>query len=123
SASTSDLSAEAIQETVKAALNIARYTAEDEAAGLPEKELLATQFDDLELHHPWAISSDEAVDLALQIEASALEFSDQVSNSEGPQVDTAQGRFILANSLGFLGGYASTRHIVSASVIAGQAEQ
>ena len=40
-ASTSDFSPEALQQTVRAAYDIARYTAEDPAAGLPDEEDLA----------------------------------------------------------------------------------
>src|SRR5690606_21177525 len=49
SASTSDFSPQAMRETVEAAWHIARYTAEDPAAGLPEPELLATDYPDLQL--------------------------------------------------------------------------
>jgi PmbA protein len=71
SASTTDLSPDSIKETVSAACSIARYTSEDEYAGLPEKGLLATEFPDLELNHPWGINVDEAIALAIECEDAA----------------------------------------------------
>ena len=66
-ASTSDFSPAALRETVEAALNIARFTAADPCAGLPEASLLATReegFADLDLYHPWLLTVDAAIDLA-----------------------------------------------------------
>lgn len=124
SASTSDLSEKALAETVEAAWNIARYTAEDEMAGLPEVGDLATEADfrDLELYKPWDIDPTSATELAIQAEAAALAYSDKITNTEGAQVDTGAGRFVMGNSAGFLGGYQYTRHGISASVIAGQGD-
>lgn len=124
SASTSDLSDKALAETIEAAWNIARYTAEDELAGLPEVEDLATEADfrDLELYKPWDIDPTAATELAIETEAAALDYSDQITNTEGAQIDTGGGRFVMANSAGFLGGYQYTRHGISASVIAGQGD-
>ena len=65
SASTSDFSPKAIRDSVDAALNIARYTAKDECAGLPEREMLATEFPDLDLYHPWLLDVDSAIELAV----------------------------------------------------------
>lgn len=122
SASTSDLSDKALAETVEAAWNIARYTAEDEAAGLPAPEDLATDFRDLELYKAWDIDPTAATELALQAEEAALAYSDKITNTEGAQVDTGGGRFVMANSAGFMGGYQFTRHGISASVIAGKGD-
>jgi PmbA protein len=117
SASTTDLSVASIKETVGAACSIARYTSEDEYAGLPDKELLATEFPDLELNHPWGISVDEAIALAIECENSARFYDKDLSNSEGASVDTHQGIRVMGNTLGFLQGYASTRHTLSCSVL------
>lgn len=119
SASTSDFSAQALRETVEAAWHIARHTAQDEAAGLPEASLLATTFPDLELHHPWAIDTEQATDLALAAEQAAMDTSKLITNSEGATIDTYEGHFMLGNSRGFLGGYPSTRHSISVAPIAG----
>jgi PmbA protein len=120
SASTSDFSAEALRKTVDAAWHIARYTAEDPAAGLPETDQLAFNYPDLDLHHPWAISADEAARLAVRAERAALGTSPLITNTEGASVDTMEGHFILGNSRGFLGGYPYSRHSLSVSPIAGE---
>jgi PmbA protein len=123
SASTTDLSPESIRETVAAACSIARYTSADDYAGLPDKELLATQFPDLELNHPWPISADEAIALAIECEDAARSFHPNISNSEGATVNTHQGIRVLGNTLGFLQGNISTRHSLSCSVLAERSGQ
>lgn len=118
SASSSDLSPASIRETVSAACSIARYTSEDEYAGLPEKEQLATEFPDLDLNHPWNLRADEAIALAIECENAARGYHAEISNSEGASVNTHQGVRVMGNTLGFLQGYASTRHSLSCSVLA-----
>lgn len=118
SASTTDLSSASIKETVAAACSIARYTSEDEYAGLPDKDLLATEFPDLDLHHPWNISADAAITLAIECEDAARNFHPEISNSEGASINTHQGIRVMGNTLGFLHGYISTRHSLSCSVLA-----
>lgn len=120
SASTSDFSPQAIREAVEAAWHIARYTAEDTAAALPDADLLATDFPDLDLYHPWDISTDDALQLAVRAEQAARDFSSLVTNSDGAGVDTYEGHFVLGNTRGFMGGYPYTRHSLSVSPIAGQ---
>ena len=124
-ASTSDFSPTAWRETVDAALNIARFTAADPCAGLPDLELLAIDtgsLPDLDLYHPWLLSVEAAVELARRCEQAAFAVSPQISNSEGATVSIQEGQFISANSLGFMGGYPSSRHYLSCSVIAGKNE-
>jgi len=124
-ASTSDFSPKALRETVEAALNIARFTAADPCAGLPEASLLATReqgFADLDLYHPWLIPVEGAIDLARRCEQAAFAVSPQITNSEGATVSIQEGQFISANSLGFMGGYPTSRHYLSCSVIAGKEE-
>jgi PmbA protein len=118
SASSTDISPEAIKETVSAACSIARYTSADEYSGLPDKELLATEFPDLDIYHPWALTVDEAIAMAIECEAAALSCHTYISNSEGASVNTHQGIRVMGNSLGFLHGRLSTRHSVSCSVVA-----
>lgn len=118
SASSTDLSPAAIKETVGAACSIARYTSEDAYAGLPDKELLATEFPDLDLNHPWALQADGAIALAVECEAAALSYHPDINNSEGASVNTHQGIRVIGNSLGFLQGIMSTRHSISCSVVA-----
>ena len=121
-ASTSDFSPTAMAATVEAALAIARFTAEDPCAGLADRDRLATEFPDLELHHAWALNADEAVELARQTEAAAFAADGRITNSEGASVSCQEGHFIFATSDGFLGGYASSRHSISCAVIAGEGE-
>ncbi|MDR2638075.1 MAG: metalloprotease PmbA [Zoogloeaceae bacterium] len=119
-ASTSDFSPRAIRETVEAALAIARFTAEDPCAGLAEEELLARETPDLALYRPWDLPVEEAIELARRSEAAALRADRRISNSEGASVATHEAQFVAANSLGFAGGYPTSRHDISCSVIAGK---
>ena len=122
-ASTSDFSRKALRETVDAAVNIARFTAADSCAGLPEAALMASRevaFAGLDLYHPWQLPVEGAVDLARRCEQAAFAVSPQVTNSEGATVSIQEGHFISANSLGFMGGYPTSRHYLSCSVIAGK---
>ncbi|MBK8817442.1 MAG: metalloprotease PmbA [Methylococcaceae bacterium] len=122
SASSTDLSLQAIKETVSAACSIARYTSEDEFSGLPDKAVLATEFPDLDLNHPWVLTADDAIALAIECEAAALSYDKEIVNSEGASVNTHQGIRVLGNSLGFLQGRLSTRHSLSCSVVAQRGE-
>lgn len=123
SASTSDFSTKALRETVEAAWHIARYTAEDPAAGLPEAEQLAIGVKNkLQLHHPWALSVQEATRLAVEAERAALATDKRITNTEGAGVDTHEGHFVLGNTRGFLDGYAYSRHGLSVSPIAGRGQ-
>lgn len=117
-ASTSDFSRAALEQTVDAAAAIARHTAEDNCAGLPDAELLAREQPDLDLFHPWEISTEEAVELARRCEAAAFAVSKKIRNSEGATVSAQQTQFVFANSLGFVGGFSGSRHWLSCAVIA-----
>jgi PmbA protein len=117
-ASTSDFSSAALKAAVEAALSIARFTAEDPCAGLPEAGLLARDAIDLDLYHPWDLPVEEAIEIARRSEAAAFAVSPLVNNSEGATVSTHAAHFISANSLGFIGGFPSTRHFISCVPIA-----
>ncbi|MBK6357637.1 MAG: metalloprotease PmbA [Betaproteobacteria bacterium] len=119
-ASTSDFSAQALRETVEAALDIARFTAEDDCAGLADAALMAKDYPDLDLYHPWALTVEEAIETARRCEQAAFDASPLVSNSEGASISTQQAHFVSANSLGFMGGYPTSRHYISCSVISGE---
>ena len=121
-ASTSDFSADAVRATVEAALSIARFTAEDPCAGLPEPELLARDARDPDLCFPWTIPVAAAIDIARRSEQAAFDVSPRVTNSEGASVSAHQAHFISANSLGFMGGYATSRHYISCCAIAGEGD-
>ncbi|MBF5006130.1 metalloprotease PmbA [Diaphorobacter caeni] len=119
-ASTSDFSPAAIERTVQAAYDIARFTAEDPVAGLPDAEDIAPEGShrDLDLFHPWAVTSEEAARLSLECEAAALATSKRITNSEGAGVSAQQSHFFSAHTRGFRGGYASSRHSMSVAPIA-----
>ncbi|HEY0589354.1 MAG TPA: metalloprotease PmbA [Pseudoduganella sp.] len=119
-ASTSDFSTASLKATVEAAYNIARFTAEDDCAGLAEEELLEKNPQDLKLFYPWAISTEEAVALAQRAEAAAFAVDPRVTNSEGAGVHVQQSHFVSANSRGFIGGYPYSRHTLSVTPIAGK---
>ncbi len=124
-ASTSDFSADAVRATVEAALSIARFTAEDPCAGLPEASLLATPAQggiDLDLFYPWHLPVEEAIGIAQRCEQAAFDVSPLITNTEGASVSVQQSHFISANSLGFIGGYATSRHYLSCSAIAGEGD-
>ena len=122
SASTADLAAAAVRETVEKACAIARYTAEDPYAGLVDPEALARAIPDLDLDHSWNLPPERAIELARECEAAGLAVDARVSNSEGGSVNTQRSTAVYGNSLGFLGGYSSTSHSVSCSLIAQQGE-
>ncbi|QJE00531.1 metalloprotease PmbA [Massilia forsythiae] len=119
-ASTSDFSTESLRATVEAAYNIARFTAEDPAAGLPDAELLEMEPRDLQLCYPWQIGAEEAVRIAQRCEAAAFAVDPRVTNSEGASVYVQQSHFVAANSLGFCAGYPFSRHTLSVAPIAGR---
>ncbi len=122
-ASTSDFSAAALRQTVQAAYDIARFTAEDPAAGLPDAADLASPEEvarALDLFHPWAINPTDAAALAQRCEAAAMAVDRRITNSEGAGVSAQQAHFWAGNSRGFRGGYASSRHYLSVSPIAGK---
>jgi len=116
-ASTADFAAGAIAATVDKALAIARYTAEDPAAGLADPARLARTWPDLDLYHPWDLAVEAAVELGREAEASALAVDARITNSEGATVARSESEFVYANTLGFAGGYRSSRHHIDCSVV------
>ena len=118
SASTSDISADAVRETVAKACAIARFTAEDECAGLADREALAREFPDLQLDFPWAIEPEEATALAQRCEAAGRGVDERISNSEGATVGTQRGVRVYGNTLDFLAGYGSSSHSISCVLLA-----
>ncbi|MBB3211601.1 PmbA protein [Herbaspirillum sp. Sphag1AN] len=119
-ASTSDFSQQALKETVEAAYNIARFTAIDDCAGLPDAEDLEMHPRDLKLCTPWLITAEQAVQIAQRCEAAALAVDKRITNSEGSSVYAQQSHFVSANSRGFIGGYPFSRHTISVAPIAGK---
>jgi PmbA protein len=122
-ASTSDFSLVALEQTVRAAFDIARFTAADPVAGLPDPADLVTPEEaarDLDLFHPWNPSAEEAAALAKRAEDAAMAVNKRITNSDGASVSAQQSHFWAGNSRGFRGGYASSRHSLSVAPIAGK---
>ncbi len=119
-ASSSDLSAQALSDSVDKALTIARFTAADACAGLAEEDLLARDFPDLDLYRPWSIGVEQGIELARTCEAAAFAVDKRITNSEGASVGTHDSHFVYANTLGFMAGYPSSRHHIACAVIAGK---
>ena len=119
-ASTSDFSPAAVERTVQAAYDIARFTAEDPMAGLPDAGDIAPpeSHRDLDLFHPWALTSEEAARIAIECEAAAFATHKRITNSEGAGVSAQQSHFFSAHTHGFRGGYSTSRHSLSVSPIA-----
>ena len=118
-ASTSDLSPDAVERTVEAACAIARHTAEDPATGLPDAERLYRGTPpDLDLFHPWGLTVEECIEIARRTEAAALAVDKRISNTDGATVTEHDSDFVLANTRGFLGGFATSKSGISCSVVA-----
>ena len=118
-ASTSDLSPEAVERTVEAACAIARHTAEDDAAGLPDAHrLFRGEPPELDLFHPWGLTVEEAIEIARRAEAAALAVDRRITNSEGGTVSAYDADFVLANSRGFIAGFPSSKASISVGVVA-----
>lgn len=117
SASTADLSPQALQRTVEAAADIARYTSEDPHAGVAEAVWLELNPPDLNLYHPDSIGTEEAIALCAEAEAAAFAEDSRITNSEGASFSTHQGLKVYGNSHGQLVGYPSSRHSFSCVVI------
>lgn len=122
SASTSDLSPEAIRETVKAACNFARYTSEDSCAGLADADRMAASVPDLDLYHPWDLTPEQAIEIALRCETAGRNADKRISNSEGASLNSHSGLHVYGNSHGFVGGYPTSRHSLSCSMIGRQGD-
>ncbi|MCE0490070.1 metalloprotease PmbA [Pantoea sp. Mb-10] len=120
SASSTDLSPEAIKRTVQAAIDIARYTSADPFAAPADRDLLAFDAPDLDLYHPWEIDADRAIELAAQAEEAALKADKRITNTEGGSFNSHVGIKVFGNSHGMLQSYCSSRHSLSSSVIAEQ---
>jgi PmbA protein len=117
-ASTSDFSDVALHDAVAAAVNIARFTAEDPCSGLADAALMARDVRDLDLCHPWDLSMDDALGLVRRCEQAARSVDSRINNSEGATLSRQSSQFIYANSQGFMNGFPSSRYSLSAAVVA-----
>ena len=117
SASTTDISAEAIREVVTKACTFANVTAKDPCSGLAEADLMCTDAKDLDLDYSWAIDASDAISMAIECEAQALKFDSRITNSEGASVSTNRGTRAYGNSHGFIGSSSKTSHSISCVVL------
>lgn len=122
SADTTDFSESAIQQSVASACTIAGFTEEDSCSGLADTDLLATEFPDLNLYHPWSPSMDDAIQIATECEQAALNFDARISNTEGATLSSHHGVGLYANSADFRGLTRASNHSISCSVIGGHGE-
>ena len=122
SASTSDLSEAALARAVEAACTIAKAGGEDPCMGLADAALMATEFPDLDLCHPWDVTADAAIELAREAEAAAFAVDQRVTQSEGASVDTRHSLHLYANTHGFFGRREATDHSMGVAAIAAQGE-
>ncbi len=118
SASTADLNPDSIEKTIEHACAIAKHTQEDPCNGLADTELLAHDFADLDLWHPWDITTEEATELALRCEEAGRSFDSRISNSEGASVQIGSSLAVGATSNGFFSRERDTRHSISVALLA-----
>lgn len=118
SSSISDIRPASVRAAVQAACHIAKFTDEDPDAGLAEKDELGFNYQSLELAYPWAITVEQAMDMALQCEREARAIDKRIMNAESASVGTGEGIHLYANSQGFIGVYPFTRHELSCVLVA-----
>ena len=110
SASTSDISIAAVEEAVRRACGLAQYGEEDDCAGLADPARLAKDIPDLDLHHPWSLEPHQAIELATECEAAALDHDARIRNSEGATVGSSSGSRVYGNTNDLLAGYRDSSH-------------
>src|SRR6185503_1425583 len=119
-ASTSDLSPASLERVVDEATRLARITAEDPHAGLPEPAELIDRLPDLDLEDG---SGDEPtpedkIEIARRAEAAALAVDPRIANSEGAEYGDRRARYVYATSSGFARGYSTSSFSLSVSPVA-----
>ena len=122
SASTSDISRNSIEKLVDDTAKMAKVTAQDPQAGLPDAEGLARDLPQLDLidEAGRAVSVDEKIQIALETEKNALAYDPRITNSEGAEFSNQFGRVIYASSHGFSGEYSGSTFGHSVSPVAAQ---
>ena len=118
SATTTDLSDEALKSTLEAALSIAKVTAPDPAAVLASPAEIIREVQDLDLDHPWDLSADEAIALAIAVESYGLKMDSRITNSEGGCVSSTRGISVHGTTEGLLVSQASSIHGMSCVLLA-----
>ena len=119
--STSDFTPAAFEQFVAETVELARISAPDQYAGLPDPELLAAGgADSLQLYDERieSLPLDDRIDMARSCEAAALGFDPRITNSEGASLSTRTGEVALANSRGFAASYPATSISLSTEALA-----
>jgi PmbA protein len=117
-ASTADLSPDALRLTVEKAIEIAKYTSEDNCSGLADADLIATDIPDLDLYHPQTLDAEYALQQALAAEKAGLETDSRIVNSDGGSYNANLGVRVYGNTHGINAGYPSSRFSLSCVLIA-----
>ena len=118
STSTSDFSADSLNQLVTETCHLAKAVVDDQVSGLPEAGQMAGKWPDLDLYDPTTLTTEQQIDLAKRAEAAAMSMDERVTNSEGADFDSSSGRVVLGNSHGFLGEYQSSSFSMSVSPVA-----
>ena len=118
STSTSDFSADSLNQLVAETCTLAKAVVEDQVSGLPEADQMAGERPDLDLYDSTRLNTEQQIELAKRVEAAAMSMDERVTNSEGGDFDSSSGRVVLGNSHGFLGEYQSSSFSMSVSPIA-----
>jgi PmbA protein len=120
SASTADLSPQALRLTVEKAIEIAKHTNEDPYSGLAEHALMAFDYPELELYHPQELDTEHAIKQVIAAEEAALNVDKRITNSDGASYNANIGTKVYGNSHGLNAGYHSSRYSISCVVIGEQ---
>ena len=118
SASTADLSKQALKTVVAKAVEIAKFTSEDPCNGIADETLLDFSPKNLDLYHPWQVTAEQGIDLCQQAEQAAMKFDTRITNSDGASFSSHTGLRVYGNSYGQLVGFPRSRHSISCMVIA-----
>lgn len=122
-ASTSDFSKKSIQLTIAKACHIARFTNQDPYSGLADAKLMAYNYPDLNLCHPWDLTIPQAINLAKKYEEAGLSYDNKITNSEGTVINNRESYGIYANTHGFMGCCPATLHSITCNFIAKKKSQ
>jgi PmbA protein len=116
---TSDFSPASLDALVGEAVAIARATGEDPAAGLPD-EMVPPEPVELGLFDPspGTLATADRIERARAAEGAALAVSPEITNSQGATYASSEDEVVLANTLGFLGGYRSSSVALSVVPVA-----
>jgi PmbA protein len=116
SISSSNLTEDNIKVLIDRCIETTKITPEDEFNSLPDKDLLATKINDLNLYDDDHIENDEKIEYLKEVEEAAFEKKEVINTETG--FSESKSNFILANSDGFLNGYKSSSFSASCVAIA-----